>query len=108
MPPSIVEAPERYQFKPGRYSSHSLLLAELPSDGKDLRLLDVGCAGGYLSDILSARGFSVTAIDLPGPEPPARADFFAADLDRGLPPLQGAFDYIVCADVLEHLRRPLS
>jgi SAM-dependent methyltransferase len=106
-PPALAAAPQ-YQFKPGRYSSHSLLLSELPPEGRGMRVLDVGSAGGYLSDLLAARGFSVTAIDMPGTEPPATAEFIAADLDRGLPPVQGRFDYIVCADVLEHLRRPLS
>jgi SAM-dependent methyltransferase len=108
MSPSALATSPNYQFKPGRYSSHSLLLGELPSDGQGLRVLDVGCAGGYLSDLLSARGFSVTAIDTPGTEPPACAEFLPADLDRGLPALHGSFDYIICADVLEHLRRPLS
>ena len=97
-----------YQFKPGRYSSHSLLLGQLPENGRGLRVLDVGCAGGYLSDLLAARGFAVTAIDTPDHDPPANAEFIPADLDQGLPSISGRFDYIVCADVLEHLRRPLS
>jgi SAM-dependent methyltransferase len=105
---SALATSPRYEFKPGRYSSHSLVLGEFPSEGRGQRVLDVGCAGGYLSDLLAARGFSVTGIDTPGTEPPARANFIPADLEDGLPPLSGRFDYIVCADVLEHLRRPLS
>jgi len=69
--------------------------------------LDAGCAGGYLSQILAARGFDVTSIDLPGVEPPEGVQFIAADLNDGLPPLRRRFDYILCADVLEHLRDPL-
>ena len=102
-----LDAPPHYQFKPGRYSSHGLLLAALPVEGRGMRVLDVGCAGGYLSEALARRGFAVTSIDLHGIEPPAGVEFLAADLDDGLPPLPGLFDYVVCADVLEHLRDPL-
>ena len=102
-----VGTPSQYQFKPGPYSSHGLLLRELPAEGRGLRVLDAGCAGGYLSQILAARGFDVTSIDLPGTEPPEGVEFIAADLNHGLPPLRRRFDYILCADVLEHLRDPL-
>ncbi len=102
-----VDAP-RYSFKEGPYSSHSHLLAEFPPDGRGQRVLDVGCAGGYLSEVLAARGFTVTAIDRRGIEAPAGTEFLEADLDEGLPPLSGVFDYIICADVLEHLRDPLG
>lgn len=37
---------------------------------------------------------------------PANVRLVPADLDAGLPELDGAFDYVICADVLEHLRRP--
>jgi SAM-dependent methyltransferase len=102
-----VEAPAQYAFKPTPYSSHSLLLRQLPTDGHNRRVLDVGCASGYLTDLLAARGFHVTAIDLHDAAPAGAAAFHRADLDLGLPPLNGPFDFIVCADVLEHLRDPL-
>jgi len=101
----------RYQFKPSHYSSHSLLLTGLPENGEGGRLLDVGCAGGYLGEILAARGYRVTGIDSPGAGRhgvPASIDLVEADLDRGLPTLPGRFDIVLCADVLEHLRDPAA
>jgi SAM-dependent methyltransferase len=106
MTAATVEAPARYQFKPGPYSSHALLLREFPRQGDGRRVLDIGCAGGYLGEILAEHGFSVTGIDLPGTAHPPGIHFVAADLDGGLPALEGCFDYILCADVLEHLREP--
>jgi SAM-dependent methyltransferase len=103
----VAAAP--YQLKDSPYSSHSLLLASLPPSGAGRRVLDVGCAGGYLGAILAGRGYRVTGIDSPGA---ARAGFpesielLEADLDLGLPPLTGRFDFVICADVLEHLRQP--
>ena len=102
-----VEALPQYTLKHGPYSSHSLLLRHLPADSRGRRVLDVGCATGYLSDILTRRGFQVTAIDRYGIAPPPGTEFIHADLDNGLPPLAHSFEYIVCADVLEHLRDPL-
>jgi len=98
-----------YQLKDSPYSSHSLLLASLPPSGEGRRVLDVGCASGYLGAILASRGYRVTGVDSPGA---ARAGFpesielLEADLDLGLPPLTGRFEFVICADVLEHLRRP--
>jgi SAM-dependent methyltransferase len=102
-----VEAPSQYAYKAAPYSSHSLLLRALPPDGVGLRALDVGCASGYLTDLLAERGFRVTSTDCHTTAPANASEFFTADLDDGLPPLSGRFDYIVCADVLEHLRDPL-
>ena len=102
-----------YQLKPSSYSSHSLLLASLPAEGAGRRVLDVGCAGGYLSEILAVRGYRVTGIDSPGARHagfPESVELVEADLDLGLPPglslPPGRFDFIICADVLEHLRQP--
>ena len=102
-----LEVKPRYQFKPGRYSSHTLLLEEFPVRGEGKRVLDIGCAAGYLSEILADRGFRVASIDWPGTPHPATVEFSGADLDDGLGPVAGPFDYIICADVIEHLRDPL-
>ena len=98
----------RYQLKPGPYSSHGLVLAQFPERGDGRHVLDVGCAEGYLSEILASRGYAVTGIDRPGTPHPACVEFVGANLDRGLPPLAGPFDFILCADVIEHVREPLE
>lgn len=98
-----------YEFKPGPYSSHTLLLDSLPKLGAGARVLDVGCGDGYLGEILAERGYEVTGIE--------RSDGFTgrfpesvrlvvADLEEGLPPLESRYDYVLCADILEHLRKP--
>jgi SAM-dependent methyltransferase len=97
----------RYEFKAGPYSSHTLLLAQFPERGEGRRVLDIGCAAGYLSEILVQRGYSVACIDWPGTPHPATVEFSGADLDYGLGPVKGRFEYIICADVIEHLRDPL-
>jgi SAM-dependent methyltransferase len=108
MTTTVLEAPVRYQFKAGPYTSHGLLLDQFPLTGEGRRVLDVGCAVGYLSAILADRGYAVTSVDWPNTSHPPTVEFAGADLDNGLPPLSGRFDYIVCADVLEHLRAPLD
>ncbi len=98
-----------YVLKPQPHSSHSLVLQFVPDSGNGLTLLDVGCADGYLSRLFAARGFLVTAIDAPPSRErklAAGIRFLEADLDRGLPPVDGPFDFVVCGDVLEHLRDP--
>lgn len=98
-----------YAFKPGPYSSHSRLLGSLPAAGEGRRVLDIGCGDGQLGAVLAARGYRITGIEKPhaveGPFP-ACVELVEADLDLGLPPLEGRYHYIVCADVLEHLRAP--
>jgi SAM-dependent methyltransferase len=103
----VANAP--YRLKDSPYSSHSLLLSSLPASGAGRRVLDVGCASGYLGAILASRGYRVTGIDSPGAAQagfPASIELLEADLDLGLPRLTGRFDFVICADVLEHLRRP--
>jgi SAM-dependent methyltransferase len=100
-----------YALKESPYSSHSILLRMLPYDGTGKRVLDIGCATGYLSGLLAQRGFEVTGIERPGfcgADFPAGVRLVEADLESGMPPLSGLYDYILLADILEHLRDPRS
>ncbi len=98
-----------YTFKPESFSSHSLLAACFPEQGSSLRVLDVGGGEGYLGAELARRGFSVLCVAAPGSvarDFPENIEVIEADLDLGPPDLDGPFDYVLCGDVLEHLRQP--
>jgi SAM-dependent methyltransferase len=99
-----------YTFKANPYSSHSLLLRALPEEGAGRAVLDVGCGSGYLGALLAKRGYNVTGIERAGGyhEPfPSSVRLIEADLENGLPDTGAeSFDYVLCADILEHLREP--
>jgi 2-polyprenyl-3-methyl-5-hydroxy-6-metoxy-1,4-benzoquinol methylase len=93
----------------GLAGSHRLILAEI-RDGA--RVLDVGCATGYLAARLSARGCEIIGVE-PDPAAAAEADRHCERVivgsiespeHRELIP--GTFDYVVFGDVLEHLVDP--
>lgn len=81
-------------------------------DWDGLRVLDLGCAGGFMAEALAQRGARVTGID-PAQKAveAARAHAAAGGLDirydigvgEALPYEDDAFDAIVCLDVLEHV-----
>ncbi len=78
--------------------------------GKDV--LDLGCAGGFMAEALATRGAQVTGID-PAAQAIAAARAHAAQsgndigydvgVGEALPYGDGAFDAVVCVDVLEHV-----
>ncbi|MGI8855217.1 MAG: methyltransferase domain-containing protein [Thermomicrobiales bacterium] len=76
------------------------------------RVLDVGCASGYLAQLLQERGYRVTGVE-PDPDAARQARNYcdvvyeesAERLDR-LPVPPYSFDVVLFGDVLEHLAHP--
>ncbi len=101
-----------YEFKAFRYSSHYWILKLLEQETKPVRILDGGTAGGYLGKILKERGHYVAGIeyDAATAEKAKRYydSFRVADIETFVFPNSREFDYIVFADVLEHLRDPAA
>lgn len=106
---SLAVTSETYELKPDEGSSHSRLVEWLGGRPAG-RLLDLGCAEGYVAADLRRLGHHVTGLDVSArPGVKERVDTFVeADLDEGLPPsvAEATFDVVVAADVLEHVRDP--
>jgi len=102
----------KYEFKPFRYSSHYWILKLLECEKHPLKILDVGTASGYLGKTLRERGHGVAGIEMdPATAEKARGyydSFHIADLETFEFPFRREFDYILFADVLEHLRDPAA
>ncbi len=103
-------APPVYGLKHFKYNSHYWILKFLATAKTPSRILDVGVAGGYLGEILKRQGHHVVGIESdPQLAAEARAyyeDFYLVDVEQFGFPQRGEFDYILFADVLEHLRDP--
>ncbi len=79
-------------------------------DGK--RVLDLGCAGGFMAEAIAQKGADVTGIDpaekaIEAARAHARQTALSIRYDVGmgeaLPYDDAAFDIVVCVDVLEHV-----
>lgn len=108
---SLAITSEAYELKAGAESSHSRLVSWLGSLPSPARILDVGCADGFVAEGLRRLGHHVTGVDIAAREGVKdRVDVFVeADLDDGLPVAiaeGGPFDVVLAADVLEHVRDP--
>jgi 2-polyprenyl-3-methyl-5-hydroxy-6-metoxy-1,4-benzoquinol methylase len=95
-------------LNPRRHGGHQKMLRLV---GSGRRVLDVGCAGGYLAERLVAQGNTVVGLEV-DPAAAARAERFCERVLVGdvetieLPFEPGSFDVVLCGDVLEHLRDP--
>ncbi len=83
------------------------------ADWSGAEVLDLGCAGGFMAEAIAEKGARVTGID-PAAQAIAAAQAHAASagldirydvgVGEGLPYADGAFDIVVCVDVLEHVQ----
>lgn len=97
-----------YGYKLSPDSSHGRVLAMMEGL-PPVRVLDVGCGPGWLSQELRKRGHHVVGVDLvESPSVRHRTDvFYQADLDDGLPDaVSGPYDVVIAADIIEHVREP--
>ena len=104
------------ELDPSVRTNHTLMLDLI---GHNKRVLECGCATGYMSRVLAERGCRVTGIEI-APEAAEQARAFcervivgdldqldlAAAVDPG-PEGPQPFDVVVFGDVLEHLKDPL-
>jgi 2-polyprenyl-6-hydroxyphenyl methylase/3-demethylubiquinone-9 3-methyltransferase len=82
------------------------------ADWQGVRVLDIGCGGGYTCEFLAARGAIVSGLDqsqdcITVAQDHANQQGFSIDYQQGLAEslsyADASFDAIVCVDVLEHV-----
>ncbi len=98
---------EKYVYRDSPDNSHRKILELVDRDRQ--RVLDVGCGAGFLAEALAVRGNNVTGVDVRKAEGVDQRveTFLQVDLDRDPIPTDGApYDFVMLADVLEHLRDP--
>ena len=97
---------EQYQLKLDYDSPHSFALQAVSPRS---RVLDLGCAGGYMAAALKQRkGCHAVGVDVYSPPKGVDLDgFHRHDLNQGLPKLDmKEFDVLLLLDIIEHLHAP--
>ncbi|MBI2021515.1 class I SAM-dependent methyltransferase [Candidatus Daviesbacteria bacterium] len=100
----------KYRFNSDQYGIHSKILAEI---GSNQKILEVGCASGYISKKLQKKGNIVTAVEIDPSEAKKALRYcqkvYVGDIEskiifRKIKKLR--FNRILLADVLEHFKNP--
>ena len=101
-----------YRLKQFKYNSHYWILKFLSNAAKPSRILDIGAADGYLGEILNRKGHDLVGVESDaGLAEKAHAHYrvlHRADVESFDFFYRDEFDYILLADVLEHLRDPAA
>lgn len=95
-------------------SPHSFVLKDPDLIRHGSRVLDIGCAGGYVAqELVTSKSCQVTGVDMLAKDKVQGTGFnyYQMNLETDVPRLlelidQGKFDYILLLDVLEHLSYP--
>lgn len=108
-----------YQHKEALVKAHVMAVLQWASNecnidllsGRGRKALDVGCAYGYTSNVLSNLGYETTGIDVSSwsikqAKNRTLCNFLVSDAQNSFPFLDEAFDLVTCFDVLEHLHSP--
>lgn len=103
------ELVKRHVLEVLRWASDTTKMDLLNGRGK--RALDVGCAVGYTTLVLSDAGYETYAVDISDwgikkAHAKGNNQFLVCDAQNPLPFLNKTFDLVTCFDVLEHLTCP--
>lgn len=100
----------RYKLKTQRHSSHRQifgLLAHVPASS---RILEIGIGSGSIGKGLSQKSFEIIGIEKDSSLAKQATDYYqrilVLDLDKEDIPFLESFDFIILADILEHLEDP--
>jgi lipopolysaccharide biosynthesis protein/2-polyprenyl-3-methyl-5-hydroxy-6-metoxy-1,4-benzoquinol methylase/uncharacterized coiled-coil protein SlyX len=106
----------KYSYQSLDLGNHNVALSKifhLVKEGS--RVIDFGCSSGYLAkELFERKKCLVTGVDIHAEDLQVAQQFceqtFVADLDTDdwLGNVQGKYDYVIFADVLEHLKYPLK
>ena len=100
----LVDHDIQYTLKLSDTGSHMQIVSAIRPDS---RILDLGCSQGLLARPLLEKNVHVVGVDVGPGERLARelGEYHQCDLERPLEiPFEREFDYVVCADVIEHIR----
>lgn len=110
-----MQIQNRYPIKTSKFSSHSKIstyLNDKCSDRNASRILDIGCAKGELKSLMQNATIKYLGVE------PFMADFLSAkangldvihcSAEEAISLIDSKFDFIVFADVLEHLQNPTA